>query len=98
MEISDTVTVSRIEWEEMKKTMQDAVDRLAVCERPLKRAAPNEYGETPAKRVRAPTIVDRYLEQPRLVNPSHFHNCWAHSKAQSLKRIREHGSSPRVPE
>ena len=74
MEISDTVTVSRIEWEEMKKTMQDAVDRLAVCERELKRASPSEDGGTPAKRVRAPTIRDRYFEQPRLVNYSHFHN------------------------
>ena len=35
VEIQDTVTVSRSEWEEMKKTMKDAVDRLAVCERAL---------------------------------------------------------------
>jgi hypothetical protein len=35
VQIQDTVTVSCSEWEEMKKTMKDAVDHLAVCERAL---------------------------------------------------------------
>ena len=47
----------------MKKTMKDAVDRLSVCERAIKRAATSEDGGTPAKRLRAPTIRDRYFEQ-----------------------------------
>jgi hypothetical protein len=29
---TETVAVSPNEWEEMKKTMKDAVDQLAVCE------------------------------------------------------------------
>ena len=80
--------MSRTEWEEMKKTMKDAVDRLAVCERALKRAAPNEDGGTPAKRVRAQTIRDRYFEQPRLVNPSHIHNWWAQGLSKPILRLR----------
>ena len=43
--------ICRREWEEMeemKKTMNDVVERLAVCERALKRAATSKEGGTPA--------------------------------------------------
>ena len=90
MEIPDTetVTVSRSEWEQMKKTMKDALDRLVVCERALKRASTSEDGETPAKRFRAPTIRDRYFEQPRVVNPAHCHNWWAQLLSKPILRLR----------
>ena len=85
---TDTVTVPRCEWEEMKKTMKDAVDRLAEGERVLKRASSGDDGGTPAKRVRAPTIKDRYFDKPRLVNPAHFHNWWVQALSKSILRLR----------
>ena len=49
--------------EEMKKTMKDVFERLVVCERALKRAATSEEGGTPTtKRIRLPTIKDKYFE------------------------------------
>ena len=88
VEFPDMVTVRSSEWEEMKRTMQDTVARLAVCERALKRAAPNEDGGSPAKRARAPTIRDRYSEHPRLVNPLHFHNWWSQGLSKPILRLR----------
>ena len=61
-ETPDTVTVSSSEWEEMeemKKTMKELVERLAVCERALKRAATREDGGTPGKRIHPPIIRDK---------------------------------------
>ena len=62
----DTVTVSRREWEEMeemKKTMKNVVERLAIGERALKRSATSEEGGKPAtKKIRLPTIKDKYFE------------------------------------
>ena len=58
-EASDTVTVSRSEWEElfeMKTVMKDVVERLSVCERVLKRDATSEEGRISAtKKIRLPT-------------------------------------------
>ena len=46
----------------MKKTVKDVVERLAVSERALKRAATSEEGGTPAtKKIRLP----KYFEQHR---------------------------------
>ena len=71
----------------MKKTMKDVVERLAVCERALKRdATSKEVGTSATKKIRLPTIKDKYFEQPRLVNPRHFDDWWAKGLSKPILR------------
>ena len=86
------MTVSRSEWKklsEMNKVMKDVVEQLAVCESALNRGATSEEGGIPAtKKIRLPTIKDKYFEHPHLVNPRHFHDWWCRGSAKPILRPR----------
>ena len=73
----------------MKKVIKDVVERLAVCERVLKRGATSDEGGVPAtKKLCLPTVKDKYFEHPHLVNPRLFHKWWCRGSAKPIMRPR----------
>ena len=74
----------------MKTLMRDVLQRLAVVERAQKRASTNDEGRVPAKtkKLTLPSVRDKLLARPHLVNLRLYHNWLSHGSVKPILRQR----------